>query len=104
MADNVIIKHAYITNEPADPDPTMIDGPKWDAAEILSGGTAGQTIARDPTSATGAIWVPFASFTPVTDYALIPIGEWRVFVGGSPRKLALVYNDNGTFLEMSVTA
>lgn len=100
MAD-VKVTHAFVSPKPSSPDSTKIDGPRWNAALIFSDGADGEVPIRDSNAATGARWVfPFPP-TPVTSNDQIPAGQARIFIGGTPRVLALRYNDNGTFIDIA---
>lgn len=100
---DVLINHAFVSGKPASSDPTKVDGPKWDAALVVSAGADGESIVRDSASTTGASFLQMIPAIPVTSYDDIPDGQVRMFWGGTPTKLALVYNNGGTFVEMSVT-
>ena len=96
MAD-VLIHQAHDSTE------APIDAAKWDDPLLISGGENGQAAVMDSTSPQGASWGWLIPAAPVTSYDQIPLGQVRVYFGGTPEKLALVYNNNGTYVEMSVT-
>ena len=100
MAD-VKVNHAYVSSKPSSPDSTKIDGPRWNADLVFSGGSDGEIPVRDSASATGTIWGPPFPPIPVTSNDNIPNGQARIFDGGSPRVLAIRYNDNGVFRDIA---
>lgn len=104
MPDDVIIEHEVKSGRPAPSGvPGKIDGYLYDQPLILGGGSTGQSIVRDSTADKGGVWDWMVPAVPVTSYDDIPDGQVRFYFGGTPTKLALVYNNGGTFVEMSVT-
>lgn len=59
MSDPVIIAPAFVSTIPDTGDATKLGPTAWNAARLVSGGTPGDLVARDPASPTGASW-----FTP----------------------------------------
>lgn len=98
MAD-VEVKPAFVSPKPSSSDSTKIDGPRWNAARLFSGGADGEVVVRDSASATGASWMAMLPPVPVTSNSQIPNGQARIFVGDGV--YALRYNDNGTFIDIA---
>ena len=56
MSNTVL--HKFQSTAPADPNPSLIDGPKFNAEHLFSGGTTGDVLAYDPTQTDHVKWVP----------------------------------------------
>lgn len=99
----VEVNHPFISPKPASADPTRIDGPKWNDDMVFAGGSDGQVASRDSATTNGASWMWATPAIPVTSLDEIPNGQVRFFYGGSPTRFAVVFNNDGTFIEISVT-
>jgi hypothetical protein len=107
----VEVTHPFVSSKPSSTDSTKLDGPKWnDPLEFAGDGDDGDVVVRDSTAtavgatgtiAVGARWAPPFPPVPVTSNDHIPNGQARLFDGGTPRVLAIRYNDDGTFIDIA---
>lgn len=56
MADQVNIKHAFVSGKVDSDDTSIVSQSEWNAALLLSSGQDGQPILRDSSKPTGAKW------------------------------------------------
>jgi hypothetical protein len=56
MAD-VVITSPFLSAKPESPDGSVVSTSEWNAAKLISGGSAGQVLARSGASPTGATWI-----------------------------------------------
>lgn len=106
----VAVTHPFISPKPSSTDSTKLDGPKWNDPMKFDGGSNGDVLVRDSTATVagatgtiqvGATWAPPFPPTAVTSNDQIPNGQARIFDGETPRKLAIRFNDNGTFIDIA---
>lgn len=57
MANEVNVKHAFVSLKPDSSDNTIVSSSEWNAALIVEGGETGMQPLRDSTSVTGWRWV-----------------------------------------------
>lgn len=62
---DVLVKHAFVSTKPDSSDSSMVSSSEWNAAEVFSGGTHGQLVARDGGAATGASYIARPNVTGV---------------------------------------
>src|SRR5262245_2736663 len=51
------VTHKDVSGLPADPDPTLIDGPKWDKEHIFAGGQDGDLLTYASAQSDRAAWM-----------------------------------------------
>jgi hypothetical protein len=66
MSD-VLVKPAFQSTYPDTGDATKLGPTAWNAARLLSGGSDTDLVTRDSVSATGASWLPRATFATPAD-------------------------------------
>lgn len=57
MADSVLINHPFVSMKPNSSDGSIVSSTAWNAADVISGGSAGQMLVRNPADPQGASWV-----------------------------------------------
>lgn len=61
MSNTVL--HKFHSDKPADADPTLIDGPKWNDDHLFSGGNQGDVLTYDSAQTDHATWTPQSALT-----------------------------------------
>ena len=56
MADQVDVKHAFVSSKVDSSDASLVSSSEWNASLLFSGGTNGSVALRDPTKPSGARW------------------------------------------------
>lgn len=78
------LKHKTLSGRPASTDPSKIDGPKWDAEHVFSGGALGDVLVRNTGQSDGASWSSaIASSTPALWFTYAAWGDSLTAGGGA---------------------
>jgi hypothetical protein len=56
MADQVDVKHAFVSSKVDSSDSSLVSASEWNAPLLFSGGSNGSVALRDPTKPSGARW------------------------------------------------